>query len=384
MVKVQIHFDLIAPWCYIGKRRLESALAQLGGRVSADIEWLPFEVNPGIPNDGLNRRFYRANKVGHWENAVALDARVAEAGAEEGLDFRFDRIERTPNTLDIHRLVAFAKREQIQNAVVEAFFLAYYSQGHDLSNRRILLDVAMKAGLDGSRATALLEGGEGIDEVRAESARAFELGVRNVPYFRFNEVSTLARVCDRATMMSTLERLDSPRRPLRFGTAQTPTESVREQYGFQRTRCDCDFCKVYCRHVPGRLDISDLARLCPEGVDVFAWSESHLRAVTDSPHPKLVPARQDNGHCHWYINGHCSVHQSAPFGCAFFDAHMTPIEVQTRSKIANRASEQDALANGLYSRVWRHLAEKGLTRPSGARAPLDEEMRRIQLSMEQN
>ncbi len=384
MAKVQIHFDLIAPWCYIGKRRLESALALLGDRVSAEIEWLPFELNPQIPNDGVNRRFYRANKVGSWEKAVALDAQVAEAAREAGLDFRFDRIERIPNTLDIHRLVGYARREGIQSAVVEAIFLAYYHHGFDLSKRQILLDVATEAGLDGSTMTALLETDMGIAEVRAERVRAIELGVRNVPHFLFNDASRLAWVCDRATMMSTLERLDAPRFHVEIPTALTPTENMREQYGFQRTRCDCDFCKVYCRHVPGRLDVSDLARLCPAGVDVFAWSETHLRAVTDTPYPKLIPARQDNGHCQWYVNGHCAVHQSAPFGCAFFDAHMTPTEVQIRSRTANRASEEDALENGLYSRVWRHLTERGLTRPSGERGALDEEMRRIQLSMDQN
>src|SRR5437762_9516532 len=100
----------------------------------------------------------------------------------------------------------------------------------------------------------------------------------------------------------------------------------REQHGFRRTECACAFCTAPCRHVPGSLDVSDLARLCPAGRDVFAWAEEHLRAVTDKPYPTLVPARGPDGHCHWYFDGGCAVHDRAPYSCAFFDAHMSEEE----------------------------------------------------------
>ncbi len=151
----------------------------------------------------------------------------------------------------------------------------------------------------------------------------------------------------------------------------------RTQYGFARTKCGCAFCSAYCKHVPGRLDVGDLERLCPPGRDVFAWAEEHLRAVADSPFPKLVPARREQGPCHWFLDGKCLVHENAPYGCAFFDSHMDPAEVERRSKAANRASREDAARNGLFTRVWRHLCGRGLTTPSGNRGRLDEELRHI-------
>jgi hypothetical protein len=152
---------------------------------------------------------------------------------------------------------------------------------------------------------------------------------------------------------------------------------VREQLGFRRTACGCEFCKAPCRHVPGSLDVSDLDRLCPPGQDLFAWAEEHLRAVTDKPFPTLVPARGADGHCHWFFEGRCAVHENAPYSCAFFDAHMTEAEAQRRSAATVRARQQDAARGGLYYRVWLHLCRRGLTSRSGDRAALAEEVREL-------
>lgn len=152
---------------------------------------------------------------------------------------------------------------------------------------------------------------------------------------------------------------------------------VGEHYGFRRSVCGCDFCTAPCRHMPGSLDVSDLARLCPPGQDVFFWSEQHLRAVIDKPFPTLVPARQANGHCHWLFEGRCAVHHQAPYSCAFFDAHMTEAEAKQRSAATIQARQQDAATGGLYYRVWLHLFRKGLTSHSGDRAALADEVRRI-------
>src|SRR5438128_2537880 len=96
---------------------------------------------------------------------------------------------------------------------------------------------------------------------------------------------------------------------------------IREQFGFQRTRCGCVFCQAPCKHIPGSLDVSDLWRLCPKGQDVFTWAEEHLRVLPDKAFPTLVPVRQVNGHCHWFVQGKCAVHENAPYSCAFFDSH---------------------------------------------------------------
>jgi hypothetical protein len=153
---------------------------------------------------------------------------------------------------------------------------------------------------------------------------------------------------------------------------------VREAYGFRRTECGCELCKACCRHLPGTLDPSDLSRLCPPGQDVLAWAEQHLRAQTGKPYPALVPARGGDGHCHWYFEGKCAVHENAPYSCAFFDCHMDEGEVDRRVRATVQAIRDDMAANGLYSRVWLHLRQKGLLSRGGDRSALLLEMRNIQ------
>ena len=158
---------------------------------------------------------------------------------------------------------------------------------------------------------------------------------------------------------------------------------MREQFGFRRTECACAFCQLPCRHIPGSLDVSDLARLCPPGLDVFRWAEEHLRALADRPVPTLVPARQANGACHWLFHGQCAVHENAPYSCAFFDSHMTAAEATRRSAATLQARKDDAAREGLYYRVWRHLYRKGLTATFGDKSALLEEAREIRRCFEQ-
>ena len=119
---VDVISDVICPWCYIGKRRLEKAVAAVDGPVG--VRWLPFQLNPAMPKEGVSRSEYRTKKFGSWERSQELDARVVAVGQSEGIHFAFDRIERTPNTLDAHRLVGLAERQGVQDAVVEALFRA--------------------------------------------------------------------------------------------------------------------------------------------------------------------------------------------------------------------------------------------------------------------
>jgi hypothetical protein len=152
---------------------------------------------------------------------------------------------------------------------------------------------------------------------------------------------------------------------------------VREQHGFTRTVCGCEVCRAPCRHLPGSLDVADLLRLCPDNEDPFSWAEQHLRALTDKEFPTLVPARLPNCHCHWLYEGQCVVHENAPYGCAFFDTHMAPEEVERRSAATIQARKDDEATKGLYYRVWVHLCKKGLTGKSGDRTALGEEMEQI-------
>jgi predicted DsbA family dithiol-disulfide isomerase len=161
---IDIISDVICPWCYIGKRRLEKAVAAFGGPVNG--RWLPFQLNPTMPKEGVSRREYRTKKFGSWERSQELDARVVAVGKEEGIHFAFDRIERTPNTLDAHRLIGLAERKGVQGAVVEALFRAYFTEGRDISNRQILLDVVAEAGLDRGKAEGVLNDDDGFEPIK--------------------------------------------------------------------------------------------------------------------------------------------------------------------------------------------------------------------------
>jgi predicted DsbA family dithiol-disulfide isomerase len=183
---VDVTSDVICPWCYIGKRRLERAVRDLGGRHEVRVRWHPFRLNPTMPAEGMDRRDYRTAKFGSWERSQALDAQVAAAGEAEGIVFDFDRIGRTPNTLDAHRLIAPAGEQGVQDAVVEALFRGYFTEGRDLSDRGTLLGLVAHAGLNRGRAESLLLGDEGLESLRAAEGRSRRLGVEGVPYFVIN------------------------------------------------------------------------------------------------------------------------------------------------------------------------------------------------------
>jgi len=187
---VDVISDVICPWCYVGKRRLEKATAAVGGPVA--VRWLPFQLNPATPKEGVSRREYRTKKFGSWERSQELDARVVAAGEAEGIHFAFDRIERTPNTLDAHRLVWLAERQGVQDAVVEALFRAYFTEGRDISHRQTLLDVVAEAGLDRDEAEAVLNSDGGREAVKEADTLARQFRVEGVPFFIIDGTFTLS------------------------------------------------------------------------------------------------------------------------------------------------------------------------------------------------
>jgi predicted DsbA family dithiol-disulfide isomerase len=192
VLSIDVISDVICPWCYIGKRRLEKAVAALAGAHEVRVRWLPFQLNPTMPKEGVSRREYRTRKFGSWERSLELDSRVVAVGEAEGIPFAFDRIERTPNTLDAHRLVWLADREGVQDAVVEALFQAYFTQGRDISKSQTLLDVAAEAGLDRHKAEGVLNGEEGREAVQEADEQARRYRVDGVPFFIVNDKVALA------------------------------------------------------------------------------------------------------------------------------------------------------------------------------------------------
>lgn len=183
--RIEIISDVICPWCYIGKRHMERALeilAEDGLRLS--VSWLPFQLNPDMPAEGVDRRDYRIAKFGSWEKSQQLDARITETGAAAGLAFHLDRQRRTPNTVAAHRVIRMAGEHGVQNAVVEALFAAYFTQGADLGDPAVLDSLAAAAGLPG--VADMLAGDAGREEVLAQDSMARNAGINGVPSFVMN------------------------------------------------------------------------------------------------------------------------------------------------------------------------------------------------------
>jgi predicted DsbA family dithiol-disulfide isomerase len=186
---IDVVSDVVCPWCYIGKRRLAAALnriAQRRGDVDFRVSWHPFQLNPELPADGVDRKRYLEDKFGGPERAAEIYARVREAGASVGIPFAFERVLRQPNTLDAHRLIGWAQRQRAADGLVEALFRAYFIDGRYLGDRAELAAIAAAAGFDAAAAQAMLAGTEGVDEVRSLDARVRELGVTGVPFFIFD------------------------------------------------------------------------------------------------------------------------------------------------------------------------------------------------------
>lgn len=182
--RIDIVSDAICPWCYIGKRQLERALALLepeGLRFS--VHWNPFQLNPDMPKEGRDRASYRAWKFGGADRARQADERVAEAASGVGLAFRQDLMLRTPNTLDAHRLIWFAGQKGAQDAVMEVVFAAYFTEGRDIGDRAVLAECASQAGLDAAEAAQFLAGDLAEREMLAADRAAREAGVNGVPSF---------------------------------------------------------------------------------------------------------------------------------------------------------------------------------------------------------
>jgi predicted DsbA family dithiol-disulfide isomerase len=187
---IDVISDVICPWCYIGKRRLDKAIAESQQEIR--VRWHPFQLNPTMPKEGISRKNYRSHKFGRWERSLELDAKMVAVGETEGIHFAFDRIEWTPNTVDAHRLVWLADQLDCQDAVVEALFRAYFTEGRDISDRRTLIDVVAEAGLDRQRAKAMLNSEEGIDAIKEAEKLARRHQVIGVPFFIINNEITLS------------------------------------------------------------------------------------------------------------------------------------------------------------------------------------------------
>ncbi len=194
---IDVVSDVVCPWCYIGKRKLEAALDRIRAQepdLPIVVRWHPFQLNPELPAAGVDRRSYLEAKFGGPERAREIYARVAAAGESVGIPFRFDSIERQPNTLDAHRLLAWAqgRREGDADALVERLFRAYFLDGQFIGDRDTLARLAADAGYDADDARAFLSSGELAEAVAGADERARSMGVSGVPFFIFGGRTALS------------------------------------------------------------------------------------------------------------------------------------------------------------------------------------------------
>jgi predicted DsbA family dithiol-disulfide isomerase len=178
---IDIVSDVVCPWCYLGEKRLEAALADELQPVA--VRWRPYQLDPTIPHGGLDRAEYLAKKFGRNGRLQTIHDNLVRLGAEMGLPFAFDKIKRAPNTLDAHRLTRWAFSAHVQGEVVDCLFKAYLVEGRDIGDRSVLIDIASECGLEAKLVEKLLSEGADVDLVQEEIAQAQAIGVSGVPFF---------------------------------------------------------------------------------------------------------------------------------------------------------------------------------------------------------
>jgi predicted DsbA family dithiol-disulfide isomerase len=191
-MQIEIYSDVVCPWCFVGKRRLERALETAGYANRARVTWRPFELNPTMPKSGMDRRAYLDAKFGGKEARREIEECLAKAGEADGLVFAFDRIERTPNTFDAHRLIWFAGQQGCQDEVAEALFHSYFTKGREIGSLTSLAEIASDCGINRKETEQFLASDRAVQEVRAEEATGHRLGIRGVPYFVLNGSITIS------------------------------------------------------------------------------------------------------------------------------------------------------------------------------------------------
>lgn len=185
-MQIEIYSDVVCPWCFVGKRRLEQALERIGAAQRVEVGWRPFELNPTMPKAGMERRTYLQAKFGGAEVLREMEDRLTKAGEADGIEFAFDKIARTPNTFDAHRLIWFAGQQDCQDKVVEAIFHSYFTTGREIGSLDSLAEIASDCGLDREEVGRFLASDGAVQEVCAEEATGHRLGIRGVPYFVLN------------------------------------------------------------------------------------------------------------------------------------------------------------------------------------------------------
>ncbi|MEP2828998.1 DsbA family oxidoreductase [Parvibaculum sp.] len=204
-MQLDVVSDTVCPWCYIGKKRLDQALA-LHGREGITLVWRPFQLDASIPEGGVDRKTYMEKKFGS-ERAKSVGNTIREFGEAVGIDFRFDKIERSPNTLDSHRLIRWAGTAGCQNEMVDILFRRYFEDGDDIGSHDILIDAANEAGMDTDIVADLLMKDADKELIGQEDALARQMGIQGVPSFVVNSQWVMVGAQEPETLVKMFKKL---------------------------------------------------------------------------------------------------------------------------------------------------------------------------------
>ena len=214
---IEVFFDLVCPWCLIGKRHLKTALGLLARNnpeVGANVVWRPHVLLPNTPVEGLNYQDFYINRLGSAEAVAARRAQVREAGRAAGIEFEFERITVLPNTLASRRVIHYAERNgtaQQQDALIEQLYLDYFTRGKNVGDLASLLDTAVECGFDRTALTNYFDSGEGIDECMQQQIAAHRRGISGVPGFVFNDSLLVSGAHPPATLLKAMQQaLEEP------------------------------------------------------------------------------------------------------------------------------------------------------------------------------
>ena len=186
MIELDIFSDTVCPWCYIGKKRLDNAITK-HGHLEFKQTWRPFQLNPGMAPDGMDRQEYLVSKFGSTDAAKTVYENIYEEGLKEGIDFNFDSIEVTPNSFNSHRLLAIAYEKNIQEQVLDDLFESYFLKGEDIGNPNVLLSIAVNNLIDEDRFKNYLSNKDNIEPLANEELQARKMGIDSVPTFIVNK-----------------------------------------------------------------------------------------------------------------------------------------------------------------------------------------------------
>nr|WP_272211303.1 DsbA family oxidoreductase [Marinicella sp. W31]MDC2877191.1 DsbA family oxidoreductase [Marinicella sp. W31] len=208
-VTIDAVIDVVCPWCYLGKARLDRAISALADDLEVVVQWRPFELDSTVPPEGVDNQAMLAEKLGSPIRRDEMHAQLTELGREEGITFNFERILIRPNTLDAHRLLLWAHTESIamQNAVIDRLYKANFEDGLNIGDHKVLADIAAESGMDREMVMRLLSSDADVDTVRNEIVNAEQMGVTGVPFFVLNQKYALSGAQPAEVIQNALQQL---------------------------------------------------------------------------------------------------------------------------------------------------------------------------------